>query len=99
MGERTGIITFLNVYDEIGADGHPYSGCLAIIVADNGGQTFLDTTSDQLIQALETFYATKNRATVDFSDAAVAVATGSVRKNGRRPTRRQRLVPRMAPSP
>jgi hypothetical protein len=23
MGERTGIITFLNVYDEIGADGHP----------------------------------------------------------------------------
>jgi hypothetical protein len=25
MGERTGIITFLNVYDEIGDDGHPYS--------------------------------------------------------------------------
>jgi hypothetical protein len=78
MGERTGIITFLNVYDEIGADGHPYSGCLASIVADNGGETLLDTTSDRLIQALETFYATKNRATVDFSDAAVAVATGSV---------------------
>jgi len=78
MGERTGIITFLNVYDEIGPDGHPYSGCLAIIVADNGGQTFLDTASDRLIQALETFYATKNRATVDFSDAPVAVGTGSV---------------------
>src|SRR5262249_41435533 len=75
---RTGIITFINVYDEIGADGHPYSGCLAIIVADNGGQTFLYTHSDRLIQALETFYATKNRATVDFSDAAVAGGTGRV---------------------
>jgi hypothetical protein len=44
MGERTGIITFLNIYDEIGADGHPYSGCLAIIDADDGEQTYLDTT-------------------------------------------------------
>ena len=24
MGERTGIITFLKVYDEIGDDGHSY---------------------------------------------------------------------------
>jgi hypothetical protein len=78
MGERTGIITFLNIYDAIGADGHPYSGCLASIVADRGGETLLDTTSDRLIQALETFYATKNRATVDFSDAALAVPTESL---------------------
>jgi hypothetical protein len=75
MGERTGIITFLNVYDEISADGHPYSGCLAIIDADDGEQTYLDTTSDRLAHALETFYATQNRATVDFSDAALTVPT------------------------
>ena len=75
MGERTGIITFLNIYDEIGADGHPYSGCLAIIDADDGEQTYLDTTSNRLVHALETFYATKNRATVDFSDAALTVPT------------------------
>jgi hypothetical protein len=78
MGERTGIITFLNVYDEIGDDGHPYSGCLASVVADDGGETLLDTTSDRLIQALETFYATGARATVDFSDAEVAAPTYGV---------------------
>jgi hypothetical protein len=79
MGERTGIITFLNVYDEIGDDGHSYSGCLASVVADDDGrETLLDTTSDRLIQALETFYAIKVRATVDFSDAEVAAPTYGV---------------------
>jgi hypothetical protein len=73
MGERTGIITFLNIYDEIGADGHAYSGCFAIIDAEDGEQTYLDTTSDRLVHALETFYVTKSRATVDFSDAALTL--------------------------
>jgi hypothetical protein len=77
MGERTGIITFLNIYDEIGDDGHAYSGCFAIIDAEDGGQTYLDSTSDRLIHALETFYVSKSRATVDFSDAALTIPTGT----------------------
>jgi hypothetical protein len=81
MGERTGIITFLNVYDEISDDGHSYSGCLASVVGDDGRETLLDTTSDRLIQALETFYAIKARATVDFTDAEVAaLAYGVLQK-------------------
>jgi hypothetical protein len=48
---------------------------LAIVDADDGEQTYLDTTSDRLVHVLETFYATKNRATVDFSDAALTVPT------------------------
>jgi hypothetical protein len=78
MGERTGIITFLNVYDEISDDGHSYSGCLASVVGDDGRETLLDTTSDRLIHALETFYAIKARATVDFTDAEVAAPTYGV---------------------
>jgi hypothetical protein len=77
MGERTGIITFLNIHDYIGVDGHPWSGCLALIDADGGEQTSLYATSDRLILALATFYATKNRATVDFSDAVLPIQKDS----------------------
>jgi hypothetical protein len=77
MGERTGIITFINIHDYIGLGGQPYSGCLASIDADGGGQTSPYATSDRLILALATFYATKNRATVDFSDAVLPVPTDS----------------------
>lgn len=77
MGERTGIITFLNIHDYIGVDGHPWSGCLASIEADGGEQTSLYATSDRLILALTTFYVTKNRATVDFSDGALPVPKDS----------------------
>ncbi|MCK1541895.1 hypothetical protein IVB12_07890 [Bradyrhizobium sp. 179] len=77
MGERTGIITFLNIHDYIGIDGHPWSGCLASIETDGGEQTSLYATSDRLILALATFYATKSRATVDFSDAVLPVPKDS----------------------
>lgn len=76
MGERVGIVTFLNAYDEIAADGHHYSGCLAIIETDHGqASIFLYATSDHLIQALLTFYAAKTRVTVDFTEAAPAAST------------------------
>src|SRR5215471_12466118 len=83
VGERTGIVTFLNVYDEVGADGHPYSGCLAAVTTDDGGQTILMTASDRLIQALETFYTTKARVTVDFIDETLAAPTDSDLKKRR----------------